>query len=107
MTALLAPPLRRVAPSSLWTPLSGYPSDNLRSHECVRLHKYLRRHATAAVTEVLMKRTGTAALRARRTLNVAVVARLPRCGRRGACSYIMGTILDREPTFRDAPRRLD
>ncbi|GBP68752.1 hypothetical protein EVAR_99022_1 [Eumeta japonica] len=41
------------------------------------------RHGTVATTDVLTKRTGTAALRARRTLNAADAARLPHCGRRG------------------------
>ncbi|GBP72334.1 RNA-directed DNA polymerase from mobile element jockey [Eumeta japonica] len=65
------------------------------------------RHGTAAATDVLTKRIGMAAHRARRTLNAAAAARLSRCGRRGACPDVVGTILNCEPTLRDAPRRLD
>ncbi|GBP88240.1 hypothetical protein EVAR_91192_1 [Eumeta japonica] len=55
------------------------------------------RHGTAAAMDV--RNTGAAALRAQRTLNVADAARLPRCGRGGACPDVAETI--------SSPRKLD
>ncbi|GBP86286.1 hypothetical protein EVAR_91690_1 [Eumeta japonica] len=56
------------------------------------------RHGTAAAMDV--RNTGAAALRAQLTLNVADAARLPHCGRRGACPDVVETIsVNCEPTL--------